>query len=390
MEAWREELYHYGAKGMHWGTLHWQNYDGTFNAAGKERYFGRGTGENYHKLKKTVAAVNDKAKQINSQAKKLDNQVKTVQNQVNKVKNFKLTDEQKKKIATAAVATLATAAVVGGTVYLVKSGAAKDLIAKGKQATSEASEIIRSHKIDPHGFINADIVKNTVRDSDAKVLAGWKDWDNGKATTALGKIVTAPEEIRKTQMVNQTKRSWDSAYKRLVNDLSDKEIASINNGEKTLHDFYKDRLAKGFYSSTSSNNGVSNLVGQVGSKVKTAVSTGKNAAVRVGAGVKTAAKTTSNAAKTAYKVVRSDNAKQAYKNASKKALSALKSTGDATKTAASIAKLIAEHPQETKAAVDRIRNATNSSRAKSAVKQYRREHPGTKMTDAEIARNLGY
>ena len=34
------ELYHYGLKGMKWGHRRWQNGDGTFNEAGKERYFG--------------------------------------------------------------------------------------------------------------------------------------------------------------------------------------------------------------------------------------------------------------------------------------------------------------------------------------------------------------
>ena len=33
------ELYHYGIKGQKWGVRRWQNSDGTFNAAGKKRYF---------------------------------------------------------------------------------------------------------------------------------------------------------------------------------------------------------------------------------------------------------------------------------------------------------------------------------------------------------------
>lgn len=35
------ELTHYGTKGQKWGVRKWQNYDGTFNEAGKERYFGK-------------------------------------------------------------------------------------------------------------------------------------------------------------------------------------------------------------------------------------------------------------------------------------------------------------------------------------------------------------
>lgn len=35
-----DELKHYGTIGQKWGVRHWQNADGTFNTAGKERYFG--------------------------------------------------------------------------------------------------------------------------------------------------------------------------------------------------------------------------------------------------------------------------------------------------------------------------------------------------------------
>ena len=35
------ELMHYGILGQKWGVRKWQNYDGTFNEAGKERYFGK-------------------------------------------------------------------------------------------------------------------------------------------------------------------------------------------------------------------------------------------------------------------------------------------------------------------------------------------------------------
>ena len=34
------ELYHHGIKGQKWGQRRWQNEDGTFNEAGKKRYFG--------------------------------------------------------------------------------------------------------------------------------------------------------------------------------------------------------------------------------------------------------------------------------------------------------------------------------------------------------------
>lgn len=39
-------LQHYGTLGQKWGVRKWQNYDGTFNEAGKERYFGKKTEKN--------------------------------------------------------------------------------------------------------------------------------------------------------------------------------------------------------------------------------------------------------------------------------------------------------------------------------------------------------
>lgn len=36
-----KSLQHYGTKGQKWGVRNWQNPDGTFNEAGKERYFGK-------------------------------------------------------------------------------------------------------------------------------------------------------------------------------------------------------------------------------------------------------------------------------------------------------------------------------------------------------------
>ena len=43
---------HYGTKGQKWGVRHWQNADGTFNEAGKQRYFGKKSG-----LKEVVAKL---------------------------------------------------------------------------------------------------------------------------------------------------------------------------------------------------------------------------------------------------------------------------------------------------------------------------------------------
>ena len=41
----QDELAHYGTRGQKWGVRKWQNYDGTFNEAGKIRYFGKGSSD---------------------------------------------------------------------------------------------------------------------------------------------------------------------------------------------------------------------------------------------------------------------------------------------------------------------------------------------------------
>ncbi len=52
MQVYRNELYHWGIKGMKWGVRRYQNKDGTLTAAGKKHYAGDGNaGENAQEQK---------------------------------------------------------------------------------------------------------------------------------------------------------------------------------------------------------------------------------------------------------------------------------------------------------------------------------------------------
>ena len=74
MERWREELYHYGTKGMKWGVRRYQNPDGSYTAAGKERY-GKGSSNSYGTYEQDIAKL-----------KKYNTKVKKAQSKVSKLK----------------------------------------------------------------------------------------------------------------------------------------------------------------------------------------------------------------------------------------------------------------------------------------------------------------
>lgn len=62
------ELTHYGTLGQKWGVRKWQNPDGTFNEAGKERYFGKIGSSN--KTDKMIEKAKKKADKINAKIEK--------------------------------------------------------------------------------------------------------------------------------------------------------------------------------------------------------------------------------------------------------------------------------------------------------------------------------
>lgn len=104
LEAYKEELYHHGILGQRWGQKNGPPYP----------------------LKVSDHSVAEKKAGWKKSLSKSEESVKT------KKEKRKLTDEEKKRITKIALSALAAAAVVGGTIYLVKTGKLDKLIDAGK------------------------------------------------------------------------------------------------------------------------------------------------------------------------------------------------------------------------------------------------------------------
>ena len=82
-------LKHYGTLGQKWGQRKWQNYDGTFNEAGKERYFGKNGTTKIGSSDKKMAKLTKKAnKMLNTMYDNMDPE--TIKKQQDYMNNFSL------------------------------------------------------------------------------------------------------------------------------------------------------------------------------------------------------------------------------------------------------------------------------------------------------------
>ena len=125
------ELCHYGIKGQKWGVRRWQDADGSFNSAGKARYFGDGAGENYHKIGKS----SDKKKEARS-----GNGAKKASVDEKKAKEKRAATAKKVAIAGAAVAAAGLAAYGGYKLYQNKQAhnAMVETMRKERQNAAQA------------------------------------------------------------------------------------------------------------------------------------------------------------------------------------------------------------------------------------------------------------
>ena len=93
------DITHFGIKGQKWGVRRWQEKDGDYNEAGLKRYFGNGSGENYHKLKISKSdqkKAADNVKSLKSNAKSAKKDYKTALKEAKKKGEFSSVNKKAK------------------------------------------------------------------------------------------------------------------------------------------------------------------------------------------------------------------------------------------------------------------------------------------------------
>ena len=398
------DLSHYGLKGMHWGVRRWQNVDGTFNAAGKARYFSSGAGEDYKKLssKKSSASSGARTTTTSDNASSFDR-------------------EKARRIAKGVAI---GAAVVGGTALAIYGGkkihdlggfskVGQDIVAKAQKNMADV-------KVKTSNIKHLGDIKKRGALTKTELLAinsGKVDGINIEAARNLADEYLSKEEARVRDILsNPGKYNEKDLHWAIVDINNTRETIAKNLG--IAPDLIDEKWDSGKIISNIAKYEGPARNGSLYAQRKV-VETVSNTSSLVSKSVKSVP-SISESVKSTAKAVTSDQAKAVARKTAETAGKVVKATANGTKTAesiakssANVAKFASQHPKETKAAVDYtaqlLRNlgelsAANASQSRSvsssnsvenynrqaSIRMYKQQHPGTKLSDKEIARNLGY
>lgn len=219
-EAYNEEaLAHYGTRGQKWGVRKWQNYDGTFNEAGKQRYFGSGKKETNTGIRKGLFKIAAKMadrmqeRQMNKWNNDEEYRDRKMKNTINSMKMHRkyydmedLDDDEIEKLA-------------------------KAMVKKGVADMYEVKKEVNRYKSDKdHYFDDVDIEDMRIYDYPK---ASEIDYD-----TAFGSY--GPKKSDNSEKVaKEMKKTVKSLNKKGI-DIDDSDVEDINKFNKTVKNLNDD------------------------------------------------------------------------------------------------------------------------------------------------------
>lgn len=254
------ELYHYGIEDQKWGRRRWQNKDGTYNEAGKERYFGTKD----DKSEKNKALDNYAEKSYN---KSIDNLSKQYQAKGLSKEEADNAAYKRKELEKKVLIGIGAGAATGLTVYAIKK-IGRDYIDK----TIKEGTTIQTLSQDPNRINNGKAFYTAFKEGDKKKYLGLFGMDGNKfkskiTSTASNDVkVASPKKAEKVfkdllsrdndfrDAFNNTKtnrNTVESNFKSIGLKASRSEYDSFNRWNLLWNDQDSSLLQKKFYEALS-------------------------------------------------------------------------------------------------------------------------------------------
>ena len=431
-------LCHYGLKGMKWGVRRWQNSDGSFNAAGKARYFSRGGGENYHKIgrrnsgvsgglgnkiaakvydvneryyskrgNKAMASANRKAKE--AQLKKYEDK-NTPEAKAKRAENLK-------KAAKIGAVAAGTALAAYGAYKLHQTGKDKELIAAAQNFMSKASTKAKMAGYEALG--RADNAVQSARKAAGEAADKAREVAGAVSTKAkmagyeaLGRADNAAQSARKAageaadkarevagSAANKARQAGYEALGRADNAAQSARKAASNVATRARNASTKAQIEaqlgayrvlgdKGFNAARNAAQGARNAASSAASAARRTAGNAAGRASDIG-------RAASNRARQAgYEVLgRADNAAQSARKAARNVSTRARNTATKAQIEAQLGayRVLGDRgfnaarnaAQGARSAASSARNAVTQAQ-RNMVNAYKREHPNSSLSNRDI------
>ena len=406
-------LCHYGLKGMKWGVRRWQNSDGSFNAAGKARYFSRGGGENYHKIgrrnsgvsgglgnkiaakvydvneryyskrgNKAMASANRKAKE--AQLKKYEDK-NTPEAKAKRAENLK-------KAAKIGAVAAGTALAAYGAYKLHQTGKDKELIAAAQNFMSKASTKAKMAGYEALG--RADNAVQSARKAAGEAADKAREVAGAVSTKAkmagYEALGSAANKARQAgyEALGRADNAAQSARKAASNVATRARNASTKAQIEAQLGAYRVLGDKGFNAARNAAQGARNAASSAASAARRTAGNAAGRASDIG-------RAASNRARQAgYEVLgRADNAAQSARKAARNVSTRARNTATKAQIEAQLGayRVLGDRgfnaarnaAQGARSAASSARNAVTQAQ-RNMVNAYKREHPNSSLSNRDI------